>query len=152
MIEEKIRELGYQLPGPPKPLAVYIPATVCDNLVYTAGQIALLNGELKFKGKVGKDLSLEDGIEAAQLCALNCLSVIKGEIGNLDLIERIVKVTVFVSSAEGFTDQPKVANGASELFGKIFGESGKHVRSAVGVSELPIGSAVEIELIAKLKN
>jgi enamine deaminase RidA (YjgF/YER057c/UK114 family) len=152
MIEEKIRELGYQLPDPPKPLAVYIPATVCDNLVYTAGQIAILNGELKFKGKVGKDLSLEDGIEAAQLCALNCLSVIKGEIGNLDLIERIVKVTVFVSSAEGFTDQPKVANGASELFGKIFGESGKHVRSAVGVSELPIGSAVEIELIAKLKN
>lgn len=151
MVEQKIKELGFELPEAPKPLAVYIPATVCEKLVYTAGQIALLNGELKFKGRVGKDLTLEEGIKAAQLCALNCLSVIKNEIGDLDKIERIVKVTVFVSSEDGFTDQPKVANGASELFGKIFGDAGKHVRSAVGVSELPIGSAVEIEVVAKLK-
>jgi enamine deaminase RidA (YjgF/YER057c/UK114 family) len=151
MIEQKITELGYQLPEAPRPLAAYIPATVCEKMVYTAGQINLLNGVLKYEGKVGKDLSLEEGIKAAQLCILNCLSVIKSEIGDLDKIERIVKVTVFVNSAPGFTDQPKVANGASELLVEIFGDAGKHVRSAVGVSELPIGSAVEIEVVAKLK-
>ncbi|MBL1212096.1 MAG: RidA family protein [Ignavibacteriae bacterium] len=151
MIEEKIKELGFQLPDPPKPLAAYVPAVICDKLVYTSGQIAMLNGELKFKGKVGGELTIEEGANAAQLCALNCLSVIKDKVGSLDNIERIIKVTVFVSSAEGFTDQPKVANGASELLAEIFGDAGKHVRSAVGVVELPIGSAVEIEVIAKLK-
>jgi enamine deaminase RidA (YjgF/YER057c/UK114 family) len=151
MIEERLAELGYQLPEPPKPLAVYIPAISNDKLVFTAGQIPLLNGELKYKGKVGYDLTLEQGYEAAKLCALNCLSVIKGEIRDLDKIERILKVTVFVNSADGFTDQPKVANGASEFLGEVFGESGKHVRSAVGVNELPIDSAVEVEMIAQLK-
>ncbi|MCF8241044.1 MAG: RidA family protein [Melioribacteraceae bacterium] len=150
-IEDKINQLGREIPEAPKPLAAYIPATIEGKLVYTAGQIAMLNGTLKYKGKVGKDLTLEEGISAAELCVINCLSVVKSVIGDLDKIQRIVKVTVFVNSAEGFTDQPKVANGASEFLVEVFGEAGKHVRSAVGVSELPIDSAVEIEMIARIR-
>ena len=151
MIEDKIKELGFTLPETPKPLAAYIPAIRTGDYVYTSGQVAFLNGELKYAGKVGSDLSLEQGQKAAELCALNALSAIKGVIGDLDKIERIVKLTVFVSSANGFTDQPKVANGASEFLGKIFGEKGKHARSAVGVSELPVNSATEIEMIVEVK-
>ncbi len=151
MIEDRIRELGYELPEPPKPLAAYVPALKVDNIVYTAGQLPIQKGELKFKGKLGNEVSELEGRAAAEISALNCLSVIKGVIGDLDKIERIVKLTVFVSSADGFTDQPKVANGASELIGKIFGESGRHVRSAVGVNQLPMNSPVEIEMIAKIK-
>jgi enamine deaminase RidA (YjgF/YER057c/UK114 family) len=151
MIEEKILELGYKLPEAPKPLAAYIPALVVNNLVMTAGQIPMVNGELKYKGKVGKDLSEEEGQKAAEICLLNCLSVIKSVVSSLDKIERILKLTVFINSADGFTAQPKVANGASELCVKIFGEEGKHVRSAIGVNELPLNAAVEIEMIAKLK-
>ncbi len=149
--EDKINELGYELKEPPKPLASYIPVTRSGKLVFTAGQIPINEGNLKFTGKVGKDLSLEEGIKAAELCAVNCLNVIKSEIGSLDNIEKIVKVTVFVNSSEGFTDQPKVANGASDFLVKVFGEKGKHVRSAVGVNELPIDSAVEIEMIVEVK-
>jgi enamine deaminase RidA (YjgF/YER057c/UK114 family) len=107
-------------------------------------------GVVKYFGKVGKDLSEDEGKAAAKLCALNCLSAIKSVIGNLDKIKRVLKLTVFVSSAEGFTAQPKVANGASEFIVEIFGEAGKHVRSAVGVSELPLNSAVEIEMIVEV--
>ncbi len=149
--EEKIQELGYELQNPPKPLASYIPAVRTGNLVFTAGQIPVTGGKLEFSGKVGKDLSLEEGMKAAELCAVNCLNVIKAEIGSLDKIEKIVKVTVFVNSPEGFTDQPKVANGASDFLVKVFGEKGKHVRSAVGVNELPVDSAVEVEMIAEVK-
>jgi len=151
MIEDKIKELGYDLPEAPKPLAAYIPALRTGNYVYTSGQVPFLKGELKFAGKVGGDLTLEEAQKAAELCALNALSAIKGVIGNLEKIERIIKVTVFVNSANGFTDQPKVANGASEFLGRIFGENGKHVRSAVGVSELPVNSAVEVEMIVEVK-
>lgn len=150
MIEEKLAGLGYSIPDAPKPLASYIPVTKTGNLVFTAGQIPIQNGELKFKGKVGGRNSLEEGIKAAELCTINCLSVIKSEIGDLDNIKKIIKVTVFVNSADGFTDQPKVANGASDLLLKIFGDNGKHVRSAVGVNELPIDSAVEIEMIVEV--
>jgi enamine deaminase RidA (YjgF/YER057c/UK114 family) len=151
MIEEKIKELGFEIPEAPKPLAAYVPALIVNDLVFTAGQLPSIKGELKFKGKIGKDLPEEAGVKAAEICALNCLGAIKGVIGNLDKIDRVVKLTAFVNSAEGFTAQPKVANGASELIGKIFGEKGKHARSAVGVSELPLDAAVEIEMIAKLK-
>jgi enamine deaminase RidA (YjgF/YER057c/UK114 family) len=151
MIEEKIKELGFTVPEAPKPLAAYIPALAVNNLVMTAGQLPLVNGELKYKGKLGKGLTEEEGQKAAEICLLNCLSVIKSVAGNLDKVERILKLTVFVNSADGFTAQPKVANGASELCVKIFGEEGKHVRSAVGVNELPLGAPVEIEMIAKLK-
>jgi len=152
MFEEKIKKMGITIPEVVKPLAAYIPAMQVGNLVMTSGQVPISEGKVKYSGKVGSDLSEEEGKEAAKLCALNCLSAIKSVIGNLDKIKRVVKLTVFVSSAEGFTAQPKVANGASEFIGEIFGDAGKHVRSAVGVSELPLNSAVEIEMIVEIKN
>lgn len=151
MIEEKIRDLGYELPDVPKPVAAYVPALKVDNLILTAGQIPSVQGELKYKSKLGKDLTIKEGKKAAEICALNCLAAIKGVIGNLDKIQQVIKLTVFVNSAEGFTDQPLVANGASEILEKIFGEKGKHVRSAVGVNELPLDAAVEVEMIVSVK-
>ncbi len=152
MIEEKIKELGFNLPEAPKPVAAYIPALEVNNMVFTAGQIPSIAGELLFKGKIGKEVTLMEGQRAAEICILNCLAAIKGVIGNLDKIERIIKLTVFVNSSEGFADQPKVANGASELLIKIFGENGKHVRSAIGVNELPLNAAVEVEMICKVNS
>jgi enamine deaminase RidA (YjgF/YER057c/UK114 family) len=111
----------------------------------------LVKGELLFKGKLGKDVSDEEGIKSAETSLLNCLSVVRSQLKSLDEIERIVKLTVFVNSADGFTSQPKIANGASELLFKLFGENGKHVRSAVGVNELPLNSPIEIEMIVKIK-
>ena len=151
MIEEKLKEKGIELPVAPKPLAAYIPVTKVGNLVFTAGQIPMKDGKLVYEGKVGKDISIETAQKAAELCLLNGLSVIKSIIGNLDNIIKVVKATVFVNSAEGFTEQAQVANGASELLVELFGEKGKHVRSAVGVNELPINSAVEIELIVEVE-
>ena len=151
MIEEKIKELGLELPEVAKPLAAYIPAKQVGNLVMTSGQVPLVKDVINFAGKVGSDLTEEEGQKAAQICALNCLAAIKGVIGNLDKIVEVVKLTVFVASAETFTSQPKVANGASELIGKIFGETGKHVRSAVGVTALPLNASVEIEMIVRVE-
>ncbi len=150
MIEEKIKELGFEVPEVAKPLAAYIPAKQVGNLVMTSGQVPLVKGEIKFTGKVGKELSEEEGQKAAQICALNCLAAIKGVIGNLDKIVEVVKLTVFVASTENFTAQPKVANGASELIGKIFGDAGLHARSAVGVTSLPLNAAVEIEMTVRI--
>ncbi len=150
-IESKLQEMGLTLPEAPKPLAAYVPAVKSGEYVYTAGQIPLVGGELKYKGKVGADLDETKGYEAARTCALNCLSVIKAQIGNLDNIEQVVKVTGFVASAPGFNGQPKVINGASELIGELFGDKGKHARSAVGVNELPIDAACEVEMIVKVK-
>lgn len=152
MIEEKIKELGFELPEVAKPLAAYVPAKRIGNLVMTSGQVPLVKGEIKYKGKVGENISEEDAIKAAEICALNCLAAVKSEIGSLDYIEEIVKLTVFVNSTEQYSSHPKIANGASELLLKIFGEKGKHVRSAVGVIGLPLDSAVEIEMIVKVKN
>jgi len=151
MIEEKIKELGFELPEVAKPLAAYIPAKQVGNLVMTSGQVPLVKGSINYAGKVGSDLSEEDGQKAAQICALNCLAAVKGVISNLDKIVEVVKLTVFVASSEDFTAQPKVANGASELIGKIFGEKGKHVRSAVGVTALPLNASVEIEMIIRVE-
>lgn len=151
MVEEKLRQLGIELPETPTPLAAYVPAVQVGDFAYTSGQIPLVKGELKFKGKVGAEFSEEEGYQAARICAINCLSALKGAIGDLDKIERIVKVVGFVNSAPGFKMQPKVINGASELLGEVFGDAGKHARSAVGVNELPIDSAVEVEVIVKLK-
>lgn len=151
MVEETIKQLGFELPEVAKPLAAYIPAKQVGNLVMTSGQVPVVKGEMKYVGKVGKDLSEEEAQKAAQVCALNCLAAIKSVTGSLDVIEEIVKLTVFINSADGFTAQPKVANGASELIGKIFGEKGLHVRSAVGVNELPLNAAVEIEMIVRVK-
>ncbi len=152
MVEEKIKEiLGYELPVAPKPLAAYVPAVKSDNLVFTSGQLPMKEGKLFAEGKVGGKVSEEAAMECAKICAVNCLSAVKSVIGNLDSIEQIVKLTVFVNSAEGFSSQPKVANGASEFVVQIFGDAGKHSRSAVGVSELPLNAPVEIEMIVKIK-
>jgi len=151
IIEKKIEELGYALSTPPKPLAAYFPVVRSGNLIFTAGQLPMVEGQLKFSGKVPETISEEDAIKASEICALNCLSVIKSEVGDLDKIERIVKVTVFVNSTEDYSKQPAIANGASELFVKIFGDAGKHARSAVGVSSLPLNAPVEVEMIAQLK-
>lgn len=150
MFEEKLKQMGISIPEVVKPLAAYIPATQIGNLVMTSGQVPISNGSVMYIGKVGKDLTEEEGMKAAKLCALNCLSAIRSITGSLNKIKRVVKLTVFVSSAEGFTAQPKIANGASEFIGEIFGDAGKHVRSAVGVSELPLNSAVEIEMVVEV--
>ncbi len=151
MIEKKIEELGLNLPEPPQPLAAYVPALLASDFVFTAGQIPIYKGQLKYTGKLGADVTLDEGKKAAEICALNCLSAVKGVIGELKRIEQVIKLTVFVNSAEGFTDQPAVANGASELMEKIFGQNGMHARSAVGVNELPKNASVEIEMIVKIK-
>lgn len=151
MFDEKLKELGIDLPPTPKPVAAYVPAVQTDNYVYTSGQIPFVNGELKFKGKVGDQINETEGYEAAKICAINCLSAVKGITGTLDRIDKVVKVTGFVNSAPGFSAQPKIINGASELIGKVFGEAGSHARSAVGVSELPLDAPVEVEIIFKVK-
>jgi enamine deaminase RidA (YjgF/YER057c/UK114 family) len=149
--EDKLKKMGINLPRAPRPVAAYAPAVLADKYVYTSGQIPFIDGELKYRGKVGSDLSESQGYEAAKICAVNCLSAVKELIGSLDNIERIVKVTGYVNSAEGFFKQPAVINGASEFLGEIFGEAGRHARAAVGVCELPLNAAVEVEMIVKLK-
>jgi len=152
MYEAKFKEVtGMELPEAAKPLASYVPAIKAGEFVFTSGQIPMVAGELKYKGKVGKDLTEEEGYEAAKACAINCLSAIKMVAGSIDNIDHFVKVTGFVNSAPGFTAQPKVVNGASDFFGKIFGDAGIHSRAAVGVAELPIDAAVEVEVVVKLK-
>jgi enamine deaminase RidA (YjgF/YER057c/UK114 family) len=150
MIEKKLQELGIELPQAAKPLAAYVPGVKINNMVFTSGQLPLVNGELKYKGKAGAEVSEADAKKAAEICVINCLSVLKSLAGNLDNVEKIVKLTVFIASTPEFTNQPEVANGASELIEKIFGDKGKHARSAVGVSVLPRNASVEIELIAAL--
>lgn len=152
MVEEKIRELlGFELPNAPKPLAAYVPALQSENFIMTSGQLPMKNGKLLAEGKVGYEVSEEIGIECARQCALNCLSAVKSVIGDLDRIEHVVKLTAFVNSAIGFHSQPKIANGASEFLVQVFGDAGKHARSAVGVSELPLNAPIEIEMIVKVK-
>jgi enamine deaminase RidA (YjgF/YER057c/UK114 family) len=150
VIEDKLNQMGITVPEAAKPLAAYIPAIQIGNLVMTSGQVPVVSGSIKYLGKVGGNIKEQQGMEAAKLCAINCLSAVKSVIGSLDKIKRVVKLTVFVNSAEGFTAQPKVANGASEFIVELFGNAGKHVRSAVGVSELPLNSAVEVEMIAEI--
>ncbi|MBN1900973.1 RidA family protein [Candidatus Sumerlaeota bacterium] len=149
--EEKMKELGIILPEMAAPVAAYIPFVKVGDLVFTAGQIAVVKGELKYKGKLGREISLEQGYESARICALNALAIVKKAAGSLDNVEQIVKITGFVNSAEEFTDQPKVVNGASELMKGVFGEAGLHARSAIGVSSLPLGASVEVEMIVKLR-
>lgn len=151
MINEKLAELGISIPDAPTPLAAYVPGQVVGNLLFTSGQVALQNGAIAYKGKIGGNLSEEEGIAAARVCAINCLAVAKKLLGDLEKIERIVKLTVFVNCVDGYANEPKIANGASELLVELFGENGKHTRSAVGVSGLPLDSAVEIEMIALIK-
>jgi enamine deaminase RidA (YjgF/YER057c/UK114 family) len=148
--EERIAELGLTLPADVAPLAAYVPAVRTGDLVFTAGQLPRRDGELVATGKVGAEVTPEAAAEAAAACALNALAAIKGEIGDLSAIRRVVKVVVFVASAPDFTGQPGVANGASELLGKVFGDAGVHARSAVGVAVLPLDVPVEVELVVEV--
>lgn len=145
-IEARIKELGYELPELHVPMGLYIPVNRVGNLVYTSGQGARLH-----RGKVGAEFSLEEGQEAARYCMLQCLACIKKEIGDLDRVEKVFKVLGFVNSAPGFNQQPKVINGASQLLLDVFGEKGRHARSAIGANELPGDVAVEIEMIVAVR-
>jgi enamine deaminase RidA (YjgF/YER057c/UK114 family) len=149
-IEQKIIDLGLVLPETAKPLAAYIPAVQSGNLVFTSGQLPMINGSLAETGKVGGSVSPERAKELATVCALNALAAVKTVIGDLDKIKRVVKVVGFVSSAPEFSGQPGVVNGASEFLGEVFGEKGVHARSAVGVAVLPLDAPVEIELIVEV--
>ena len=149
--ETRLRELGLELPAVPEPAGAYVPATRTANLIFTAGQLPLENGELRMTGKVGDTVSADEAYEAARLCALNGLAAAAAEAGGLNGIGRVVKVTGFVASAPGFNAQPRVVNGASDLIGELFGEDGLHARSAVGVAELPLDSPVEVELVVELE-
>ena len=150
MIEERLAELGIQLPPAPAPVASYVPVRVADGLAYVSGQVPFEEGTLTSVGHLGAEVTLEDGQEAARRCALQALSALRDALGSLDRVEGIVQVSVFVASAPGFTDQPKVANGASDALVEILGDAGKHARAAVGVAELPLGASVEVALVAKV--
>jgi len=151
-VKEKISSLGLSLPTAAAPVAAYVPAVKSGNLVFTAGQLPVVNGKLLKEGKVGSDVSAEEAKELAQVCALNGLAAIS-LVADLDQIERVVRVGGFVNCAPGFTAIPGVINGASEFLIKIFGDvNGKHARTAVGVAELPLNAPVEVEVIVQLKN
>jgi len=149
--EGRLEELGIEIPDPPEPAGSYLPARKAGNLVFCSGQGPMQEGEFLHLGKVGADLSVEEGYEAARVAAINCLAEIKSEIGSLDKIDRVVKVRGFVSSAPGFGKQPEVVNGASDVLQEIFGENGKHARSALGTSELPRNIPVEVEMVVSLE-
>lgn len=149
-IESRIAELGLEVPEVAAPVAAYVPAARTGDYVYTSGQLPVVDGKLPSTGKVGENgVSLEEAAKLAEICALNGLAAARGVLGSLDRIEQVVKVTAYVASETNFTDQALVANGASVLLGKIFGDSGIHVRSAVGVAVLPLDAPVEIEFIFK---
>ena len=156
-IEARIRELGFELPQAPAPVAAYVPAVITGNYVYTSGQLPFAEGKLKLTGKVADTadsadtVSPEEAKQLAAICALNALAAVKQVIGDLDRVQKIVKVVGFVSSQTTFFGQPAVINGASELLGEIFGKAGVHARSAVGVSVLPMDSPVEVEIIVEYR-
>lgn len=145
----KLRELGLQIPEVVPPAAAYLPAVQTGNLVYVSGQVPMVDGQLAATGKVGDGVSPEHAKDLAQRCALNALAAIDNLVG-LERVVKVVKVLGFVASAEGFTGQPAVINGASELFGAVFGEAGHHARSAIGVAELPLNAPVEVEVIVEV--
>ena len=149
-VEAKLAELGLTLPQPAAPVAAYVPVVVANGLAHVSGQVSMKDGQL-IKGRLGEDVSLEEGIAAAQACGLMIVAQLKAALGDLSRVERIVKLGAFVNSAADFTDQPKVANGASELMVALFGEAGRHARAAVGVPSLPLGVAVEIDAVVAVR-
>lgn len=150
-VNERLEELGIKLPVPPDPLGAYVPAVVSGHLLYISGQLPLRDGNLAFKGKVGDTVTEEEAYQAARIASINALSVIAKELGGFVRLKRIVKLTGYIASAKGFTSQASVVNGASDFFFEVFGEAGKHARVAIGVSELPADSPVEIEVIAEIE-
>ncbi len=149
-IDDRLKELGVTLPPPRAPAANYVPARRVGNLVYTAGQVSGTT-EREIKGKLGADLDVEQGRDAARLCGLNCLAALLTIVDSLDSVKQLVRAGAFINSAAGFNQQPLVANGASDLFVDIFGDAGRHARTAIGVNELPSGFAVEVELVAEVE-
>jgi len=149
-IEDRLRELGIELPPPPQPVASYVPVVVSRGLAFVAGQGAMDEGRVLHPGHVGDEVTLEQARAAARRCALQALAALKAELGSLDRLKRIVNVAVYVSSAPGFTSQPHAANGASDLFVEVLGEAGRHSRAAVGVAELPLGLPVEVVMVAEV--
>ena len=145
--EDRFIQLGLEMPQAPKPVATYVPAVRAGELLFLSGVLPMQNGQLAFTGKLGRELTAQQGMEAAKIAMLNALAIAKQELGTLDRIARVVKVVGHVASAEGFSDQPLVLNGASDLLVEIFGEAGRHARVAIGVAELPRRAAVEIEVI-----
>jgi len=149
--EARLKELGITLPEPAKPIANYIPAVRVGNLLFLAGHGPLRDGKAVSRGKLGKELAVEDGYKVAREVGLNLLASARAALGSLDRVKRVVKVLGMVASAEGFTDQPKVVNGFSDFMVEVFGENGRHARSAVGMAELPMGIPVEIEMILEVE-
>ena len=145
--EERLAALGLAVPEVAKPVAAYVPAVRSGDQVFTSGQLPVRSGELITTGKVGAEVSVEEAVACAQQCALNAIAAIRAEVGDLSQVKQVVKVVVFVASTPDFTGQPGVANGASELFGEVFGDAGIHARSAVGVAVLPLDAPVEVEVL-----
>ena len=146
----RMAELGIELPPVAKPVAAYVPAVASGHLVYTSGQLPMVEGELAAAGRLGAEISPEEGAELAKICGLNAIAAVKSVIGDLDRVVRIVKVVGFVASTPEFTSHPAVVNGASNLMKEAFGENGVHARSAVGVAALPLGAPVEVEMIVEV--
>ncbi len=149
--QERLRELGLELPAAPKPVGVYIPAVRTGNLVFVSGQLPMKDGELMATGHVGAEVSLQEAQGCVRQAALNALAVVAAEVGGLENVARVVRLTGHVASAPGFTDQAKVMNAASELVGEIFGDAGRHSRAALGAAELPLGAPIELEMIVEVK-
>jgi enamine deaminase RidA (YjgF/YER057c/UK114 family) len=149
-IPSRLAELGIELPAAAAPVAAYVPVVIAGNLAHVSGQLPFVDGQL-VTGRLGEDVSLEQGGRAARACGLMILAQLQAALGSLDRVERIVKLGAFINSTATFTDQPKVANGASELMVEVFGDAGKHARSAVGVPVLPLGAAVEVDAVVALK-
>ena len=149
--EERVAELGLSIPEVPKPVAAYVPAVRSGSYVYTSGQLPMRDGALITTGKLGVDVNVEDGVTCAQQCALNAIAAVKSVVGDLSSVVRVVKLVAFVASSPDFTGQPGIANGASELVGKVFGDAGQHARSAVGTAVLPLDAPVEVEMVVEVR-
>lgn len=149
-VHDRLEELGIELPPAARPVASYVPVTQGNGLAFVAGQVPIEEGKLLATGRVGESVSLEQGQKLARRCALQALAALNDELGSLDRVRRILKVTVWVAAGEGFFDQPKVANGASDVLVEVFGEAGKHARAAVSAPSLPLGAPVEVEVIADI--
>ena len=148
--EQALAQLGITLPAPPKPVATYVPAVRAGDLLFLSWVIPFQGGKLALEGKLGKDLTVEQGYEASRIALLNALAIVRSEIGTLDRVRKLVRMVGYVASAEGFVQQPAVINGASDLLVKIFGEAGRHARVALGAAELPLNAPVELELIVEV--
>jgi len=149
-VYDRLRELELEMPAAPKPAGAYVPAKISRGLIYASGQTPTVEGKNVYEGKVGQEVSEEEAYAAARLAALNCVAELHHVLGDLDRVREIVKVTGYVASAPGFGQQPRVINGASELFQELWGENGRHARAAIGVAELPFDGPVEIEVIAEI--